>query len=337
MAYEMRADLPKVAVIGMGGSIAYTVDDPLRLHAYEDHGRVMSVEDLVRSVPELASIGHIVPVDVQRVDSTAVGPTDWMQVRDAVDDLLARTPDLDGVVITHGTASLEETAYFLDLVLETSTPVALVGAFRPPGGLSSDAPISLVNAVRVVASGQASGLGVLVVSNDRVHAARDVAKHSNHRLDAFISPDYGPLGVVEPNGEVVVRRAPVRAPRPLLTLGGRKRLPRVDIVYSYAGSDGTAIGAFLDAGAEAIVSAGFPPGRASKAEETLLTEARQAGVVWVQASRAGSGRVLTSDRFRSHGVVVADDLSPQKARILAMLGLCVTKDVVELQDLFWRY
>ena len=254
-------------------------------------------------------------------------------------DAIGREAPLDGVVITHGTATLEETAYFLNLTLKVDATVVLVGSQRPATGLSSDAGLNLLNAVRVAGAPEARGLGVLVLLNDEIQTARDVTKTSTLRLETFRSPDLGMLGYADPDGRVAIYRRPSRrhAPDTEFDVRGRTELPRVDIAASYAGADGAAIRAFVAAGARAIVSASLPPGVTTPAETEALLEARRRGVAIVLSSRAGSGRVLPRTLLRQQGFVVADNLTPQKARVLAMLALARTDDASEIQRMFDEY
>jgi L-asparaginase len=215
----------------------------------------------------------------------------------------------------------------------------VVGAQRPATGLSSDAGLNLLNAARVAGAPEARGLGVLVLLNEEIQTARDVTKTSTLRLETFRSPDLGMLGYADPDGRVAIYRRPSRrhAPDTEFDVRGRTELPRVDIAASYAGADGAAIRAFVDAGARAIVSASLPPGVTTPAETEALLDGRRRGVAIVLSSRAGSGRVLPRTLLRQQGFVVADNLTPQKARVLAMLALTRTDDVSEIQRMFDEY
>jgi L-asparaginase len=281
----------------------------------------------------------VVPVRFRAVSSAAVSPRDWLELNATVHAVVEREAPLDGVVITHGTATLEETAYFLNLTLDVDVPVVVVGSQRPASGLSSDAGMNLLGAVRVAGATEARGLGVLVLLNDEVQAAREVTKASTLRLETFRSHDVGMLGYADPDGRVAIYRRPTRrhAPGTEFDVRGLADLPRVDIAYSYAGADGTAIDAFVAAGARAIVSASLAPGTTTPAETAALLEARRRGVVVVLSSRAGSGRVLPRTVLRERGFVPADNLNPQKARVLAMLALTVSSDVLEIERIFGEY
>jgi L-asparaginase len=193
--------------------------------------------------------------------------------------------------------------------------------------------------VRVAGAREARGLGVLVLLNDEIQAAREVTKTSTLRLETFRSHDLGMLGYADPDGRVAIYRTPARrhAPATEFEARGQTELPRVDIATSYAGADGAAIRAFVAAGARAIVSASLAPGVTTAAETEALVEARRRGVLIVLSSRAGSGRVLPRASLRERGFVVADNLSPQKARVLAMLALTRTDDVGDVQRMFDEY
>jgi len=251
----------RVALIGTGGTISSIGRGSLDLWEYMDTSRKAEPDELLERFPEVGEAAEIVPVRFRAVGSTAIGPGDWLALDAAVHDAVARETPLDGVVITHGTATLEETAYFLNLTLKVDATVVLVGSQRPATGLSSDAGLNLLNAVRVAGAPEARGLGVLVLLNDEIQTARDVTKTSTLRLETFRSPDLGMLGYADPDGRVAIYRRPSRrrAPDTEFDARGRTQLPRVDIAASYAGADGTAIRAFVAAGARAIVSASLPP------------------------------------------------------------------------------
>lgn len=329
---------PRVAVIGTGGTISGVGRHSLDLYEYMDYGRRQEADELVGRFPEVGGQADVVPVRFRAIASSAISPADWLALNEAVHEVVSRDA-VDGIVITHGTATLEETAYFLNLTLKVECPVVLVGAQRPSNALGTDAGMNLLNAVRVAGAPEARGLGVLVLLNDEIQAAREVTKTSTYRLETFRSPDLGMLGYADPDGRVVIYRSPTRrrAPHTEFDARGVADLPRVDIVLSYAGADGAAVRAFVAAGARAIVSAGVAPGLATPAETEALLEARRAGVIVVQGSRAGSGRVLPRTVLTERGFVAADNLNPQKARVLAMLALTVTDDAAQIQRIFDEY
>jgi L-asparaginase len=241
-------------------------------------------------------------------------------------------------VLPHGTATLEETAYFLHLVLKTEKTVVLVGAQRPASALSSDAGMNLLGAVRVAIAPIARGLGVVVTLNDEIHSAREATKTSTYRLHTFRSPDFGVLGHVDGDGVEIYRRPTRRhAPDTEFDVSQITALPRVDIAYSYAGADGIIIDALIATGAAGIVSAGLAPGIPTPLERKALERAAKAGLVIVQSSRAGSGRVAWRRYLRQTGLVAADNLNAQKARILLMLALTRTAEIAQIQRMFETY
>ena len=324
----------KVAVIGTGGTISSVGRDPLDLQNYVTLGKMLDADGMLEKFPQGATFADLIPVAFPPIKSTDMTFSAWAKLVEIIDRLVEEHSDLSGVVILHGTASMEETAYALDLTLRTECPVVLTGAQRPSTGLSTDAAMNLANAVRVAAAPEARGLGVLVVLNDEIHAAREVTKTSTWRLQTFRSPDFGVLGYADADRIVIYRRPSRRcAPGGPFSLSDLKSPRRVDISYCYAGADGTAVRAFVAAGAEAIVSAGFAPGMVTPGEFDALEQAVRDGIVVVQSSRAGSGRVPTMDALAASGMIGADNLNPQKARIFLSLALNHTSDTAELRDM----
>jgi L-asparaginase len=277
------------------------------------------------------------PVTFRQVGSTDIGPKDWIEMRALIHRMPRDEPGIVGFVILHGTATLEETAFFLNLTLATSHPVALVGAQRPASALGSDAGMNLVNALRVAGSAEARGKGVLVVLNDEIHAARDVVKTSTYRLQTFRSVDFGALGHVDGDGAHFYR-APTRTHMPDTQFAGLEltTLPRVDIIYSYAGADAALVDAAVTAGARGLISAGFAPGSPTPEQRAAFERAANSGIVVVQCSRA-SGRVAPRRRLRESAIVAGEDFSPQKARILLMLALSMTSNIAAIQEAFQSY
>ena len=329
---------PKVAFIATGGTISSLGRDTLDIIDYTATGQRLSGTAILARVPEAAAVADVVAVDFKAVPSPQVAFPEWKALVLLCDRLVAEHPDLAGIVIGHGTATLEETAYALHLTAKVAVPIVMVGSQRPLSGLSSDAPLNLVNAVRTAASPASRGRGVLVVLNDEIQSAREVTKTSTARLQTFRSPDFGVLGHVD-GAEVNYYRAATRrhAPDTVFDIRRLDALPRVDIVYAYAGCDGTAVRAFLAAGARGIVSAGFAPAMTAPAEAEALAAAVKDGVVVVQATRAGSGRTATLTRLRDAGLIPSDNLNPQKSRILLALALTLTGDARAIEGFFKEY
>ncbi len=329
---------PKVAFIGTGGTISSLGRDSLDIIDYSANKMPLHAAEILQRVPETGAVAEVIPVRFRAVPSPEIHFADWKDLVLLCDRLVVEHPDLAGIVIGHGTATLEETAYALGLTAKVGLPIVVVGSQRPLNGLSSDGPLNLVNAIRTAASPASRGRGVLVMLNDEIQAAREVTKTATARLQTFRTPDFGVLGHVD-GSEVVYYRSTLRrhAPDTVFDLRSLEALPRVDIAYSYAGADGTAVRAFVAAGAKGIVSAGFAPAMTTPAEAEALREAVHEGVVVVQATRAGSGRTADITRLREAGFVNADNLNPQKSRILLSLALTVTSDPAEIGRMFREY
>ncbi len=335
----MITALPRIAVIGTGGTISSLGASSLDVLDYPDFGQKLTSEALLDRFPETRLVAAPITVTFRQVGSTDIGPKDWIELRALIHRLAKDDPAIAGFVIPHGTATLEETGFFLNLTLRVTQPVVLVGAQRPASALGTDAGMNLVNALRVAGSPEARGKGVLAVLNDEIHAARDVVKTSTYRVQTFRSLDFGALGHVDGDG-VHFYRAPLGAhmpDTPFAALDFAEPLPRVDIVYSYAGADGALVDAAVAAGARGIVSAGFAPGSPTPEQRAAFERAAKSGVVVVQCSRAASGRVAPRRRLRESGIVAGEDFSPQKARILLMLALSTTSDIAALQQVFQTY
>ena len=268
----MSDNKPQICIIGTGGSISTPGRNSLDLYEYSDYVKTLEVEELIGFFPELGRQYDIYPVRLKAIISPAITTQDWIEIHNKISEIAAHEPENRGIVITHGTSTIEETAYFLHLTLKIDIPVVLVGAQHPPNGLSSDAGLNLLNAIRVAISREARDLGVLVVMNDEVHSARDVTKTSNFRLHTFQSHELGILGYAEPDGSVVIYRRPNRrhTNNSEFEVKTLKEFPRVEIIYSYAGADGKLIDAAIESGSRGIVIAGMPP--SSLSISTCLNE-----------------------------------------------------------------
>lgn len=299
---------PQVRVIATGGTIANSPD-----------GR-MAVDTVLEQIPGIAEIAEITVRDYVRIGSSEISLQNWIDIAGVIMEELAAYPETDGIVVTHGSNTSEETAYFLNLVLDTEVPVVVVAAQRQRTTLSEDGSRNLYDAVRVAAHVGARGHGVLLVVNEMIHAARDVTKTISYRPETWDSGDLGVLGLVDID-RIRFYRTPTsrHTVNSDLRLGGVTRaeaLPRVDIVYTYAGAGPELVEAAINAGARGIVVAGFPTGSPTPGIAAALEKAEAAGVAVVMSHRGGRGRVQTTRPFTS-----ADNLTPQKARILLMLAL----------------
>ena len=330
--------LARVALVFTGGTIESVGRDRLDMSWYIEHNTRLTTAEVRARLPELEQLADVVEIPFRKLPSHALRDEDWLELV----ELIHRTADGEefaGVVITHGTNTLEESAYFLHLTLKTTKPVVLVGAMRPASAVSTDGELNLLDAVATAASPAVRGLGVLVVLNNTIFSARDVTKTATARLQSFQAPDAGPLGYADADRRVVIYHAPVR-PHTTQTefdVRGRAGLPRVDVVTSYVGADGAMIDAAVAAGARGIVSAGTGGGRPTPLEDEALTRAHEQGVAVCIASRVGSGRVARSPGMVARGRIGSDNLQAWKARVLLSLGLTVTSDPDELQRIFDTY
>jgi len=330
-------DRPRVDLIFTGGTIDSVGVDRLDLAWYIEAGKRLADGELVERVPELGSVADVREVPFRRLPSQSITDDDLFDLVRAIH--AAFEDGADGVVITHGTNTLEETAYFLHLTLRTDRPVVVVGAMRPSSAISADGYLNLFNGVRVAAEPTSAGMGVLVVLNDTIHSARDVTKTATYRVETFQARDLGPLGYADNDGRVLFYHRPMR-PHTSATefdLAHLAVLPRVDVVVSYLGADGTMIDAAVAAGARGIVSAGTGAGRPTPSEIEALDRASAAGVLIAQGTRVGSGRTVRSPGLRRRGWVATDNLQPWKARILLRLALATTTDPDEIQRIVDTY
>ena len=335
----MPNERPIVRVIGTGGSIAGVGPDRMDFILYPEIGDHITIQQSLDRVPEIQDIAEVKSEDLISVGSTAIGPGDWLALANKINGLLAEDPDLAGVVVTHGTATLEETAYFLHLTVKSTRPVVITGAMRPPTAMGTDADLNLMDAIRLASSPRATGLGVLTVLNNEIHSGRDVTKSNTYRVETFRPNELGFLGYVDSDGQVMIYRKPTRGHTvdTPFDVSGRTSLPRVDIVYAYAGADGMLVDAASNGGSDGLVLAGFGGGTFPPSFIEAGVRAVEKGIPVVLASRSTAGRVIITPRKSEQGFMVSDNLPPQKARILLMLGLAIRKDKAELQDFFYTY
>ncbi len=330
---------PRIKIVATGGSIAGIGPDRLDYMLYPEVGGHLTIEESLARIPEALELADVSGEDLISVGSTAIGPGDWLNLANRINRLLADDAGLSGIVVTHGTATLEETAYFLHLTVKSTRPVVITGAMRPPTAMGTDADLNLMDAIRLASSPNAAGLGVLTVLNNEVHCARDVTKSNTYRVETFRPNELGFLGYVDSDGQVMIYRKPTRLHTidTPFDVNGRETLPRVDIVYAYAGADGMLVDAARTGDSEALVLAGFGGGTFPPAFLEAGVRAVDQGIPVVLASRSTAGRVIMTPRKAEQGFIVSDNLPPQKARVLLMLGLTVTQDRNELQDFFYQH
>ena len=328
--------LPNVVVLATGGTIAGAAASDVQA-AYTS-GQV-GVEQLLAAVPQAKKLAVMRGEQIANIGSQDMNDEVWLKLARRINELAAMS-DVDGIVITHGTDTIEETAYFLNLVVKSKKPVVLTAAMRPSTALSADGPLNFFNAVAVAASKEAAGRGVLVVANDWIHGAASLTKTSTTAVQTFLSPLSGLIGTVA-YGETEFYRGPVGRSTAVseFSLDGVAALPRVDIVMAYENMDGKMIEAAVAAGAKGIVIAGVGNGNMTQpALDSLAAQAKK-GIVCVRSSRVTTGRVgrnveVNDDKL---GLVASDALNPQKARVLLRLALLKPRSVDDVQRLFREY
>jgi L-asparaginase len=329
-------ELPEVVVLATGGTIAGA--QPAEGDPGYKSGSI-SIDSLIAAAPGLEKLARITGEQIASIGSQDMNDAVWLTLANRANELLAR-PNVDGIVVTHGTDTAEETAYFLNLVIKSDKPVVLVGSMRPATSTSADGPLNLYNAVAVAADSGAKGLGVLVVSNDDLFAAREIQKTNTTDLQTFESPNRGQLGEAYYGKAWYFGRPTTRhTVRSEFSVGATTQLPRVDIVYAHASADAKMVEAARAAGAKGIVLAGVGDGNATKEMIDALAAAAKAGVVVVRSSRVGSGIVRRNIEVNDDelGFVVALELNPQKARVLLRLALLSTKSPTDIQRIFSEY
>jgi L-asparaginase len=331
--------LPRVYVLATGGSIASVGDSRMDFVDYPNSGRKFTIGELLARIPEAQQVAEVRAEQILNVGSNEVMPEHWLVLAKRVAQICREDPQAAGFVVTHGTATLEETAYFMSLTCRDPRPVVVTGAQRPPTALSTDTDINLLDAIRVAAAPGSRGKGALVVLNNEIQAAREVTKTNSFRLETFKSNEIGFLGYADADGQVVYYRTPTRrfGEQSEFDVESITALPRVDITLAYAGVDGVVVRALMEAGCAGIVSAGLGNGGSAPGHMGALRAARAAGIPVVIATQAGNGRVAAMRKFVEDGLIVGDNLSPRKARILLMLALTRTRDAAQIQRMMSEY
>src|SRR6476659_4666726 len=334
---QMEAQkLPRIIILATGGTIAGAGTSSDR-DGYTA-GKI-PIDDLIGSIPTVKKVADITGEQIASVGSQDMTIDIWKKLAVRINEIF-KNNEADGIVITHGTDTQEETAYFLDLVLTSDKPVVLTGSMQPATAISADGPKNLYDAITIAANPKSKGRGVLVSFNEGIYDARDVMKLSTTKTNAFGSPNTGPVGQAY-DGRVEYYSKSEREVKPTrpVTVTADTKFPRVDIVYMYADAPSDQIDMLVSKKVDGIVIAGVGNGNFNKAYTEAVKRAVAAGVVVCRASRTPSGRVVLHDEINDDelGTIVSDDLTPQKARILLMLGLTKTKDTKQLQQLFFKY
>ena len=324
---------PTIYILATGGTIAGSGSGALDT-SYTSG--TVTVDKLIAAVPEINKIATIKGEQISNIGSQEMNNEVWFKLANRVNELLT-SGKADGVVITHGTDTMEETAYFLNLVVKSDKPIVMVGAMRNSGSLSADGPLNIYNAVNVAMCKKAVGKGVMVVMNDEIHAAREVTKTNTTAVDTFKSPNSGKIGTVF-YGNVKFYMSPVRkhTVNSAFDITKIKELPRVDIIYSHSNDNPDFVNLAVKNGAKGIVNAGMGNGNPFPSALEALGEAVKSGVVVVRDSRVGSGETTLNGEVDDgkYGFLASDNLNAQKARVLLMLALTQTTDKAKIQEFF---
>jgi L-asparaginase len=330
LAADSPKVLPKVKLFSTGGTIQGS--GPNRDEVADYKPAKFTPKQLLDDLPEASKLADITCEEIAATGSGGIDTKIQLKLAKEINAWLAQ-PDSAGAVVTHGTATLEETAYFLNLVIHSDKPVLVVGSMRPHSAISGDGPLNLYNAFRTAVDPEARDKGVMVLLNEEINAARDVTKTNTERPNTFESRDMGPIGVADSDRIVFYRKLLYRHTyKSEFEVSQLAELPKVDIVYGYQEAGRTAIDSLIAAGAKGIVLDDNGPGF-----NAAIKDGRQKGVVFVQSDRKGSGRVLEKASTLARGVVTADNLNAQKARQLLRLALTKTSDPKKIQRMFDQY
>ena len=340
-AAQTRTDreLPLVYILATGGTIAGQAATSTNLTDYKPG---LMGDQLVQAVPEIKQFARVRVEQIANIPSPDLTFTHWLTLAKRINAIYAEDPTVAGVVITHGTNTIEETGYFLNLTVKHDRPVVMVGSMRPATAISADGPLNLLNAVRTAIAPESRGKGVLVVLNDEINGARDVTKTNTYRVETFKSPELGMLGYVDGDKVVYYRASTKRhTERSEFDVSSLTDLPKVEILYSYIQPSPALVKALVADGARGIVFAGTGAGLISSSERDALKPVvalpAESRPLLVRSNRTGNGRVVGRDDYDTMGFIPADNLNPQKARILLMLALTRTRDRQEILRMFEQY
>lgn len=337
--------LPHVVLMSMGGTIASKATDRMNINNYGGRGMRVEPQEWLDALPEIAQVARVTTEDMRPPEAPQGAPTgggtSFEQLYKVARRLQAIADDagIDGIVVTHGTNTMAETAWFMDLVVDIKKPVVFVGSQRPWTGISGDGPLNLYNAIRVAASPNAAGKGVLHAMNQNINAARDVVKTSAYRVETFKSMDLGVIGVVDPD-RVVFHTEPLRRHTHKSEFNIRllpEQLPPVEVLYAYTESPGYLVDALVEHGVKGIIIDGTGAGSPAGGQSDAIKRAQEKGVVIVATARTRGGRVQDTPRRRDAKIIPGDNLQPEKARILLQLALTKTTDPKQIARIFNEY
>ena len=332
-----RKDVPNIVVLATGGTIAGAQMDAKK-QGYKSG--TFQVEDLIAAVPSLKDMADLTGEQVVNIGSQDMSDAVWLQLSKRANEVL-KDDKVDGVVITHGTDTMEETSFFLQLTVKSDKPVVMVGSQRPATAVGADGPANLYNAVAVACDKNAKGRGVMVVMNDQIHSARTVEKTDTINMQTMMSPDRGPAGLVN-TGKIAWLDMPAgkHTAQSEFDISNVTALPRVDIIYAHANMSPDLIDAAINNGAKGIVVAGVGDGNMTKeAVATLQKAVAEKGILVVRSTRLSTGVVLRNSEVNDDqmGFVASGEFNPGKSRVLAQLALLKTKDPKQVQTMFYAY
>jgi L-asparaginase len=330
-------NLPRVIILGTGGTIA---GQGMNSTGAGYIPAKLSIDTLLKDIPSINTIANIKAEQIVSVGSYDMTIEIWIKLARRINEIFAKN-EADGVVITHGTDTQEETAYFLNLTIKSDKPVVLTGAMRAATAISADGPKNLYDAIVVACDPQSKGKGVMVCFNGNLYDGKNVVKVNTTNVNAFASPNTGPIGQVY-DGNVVyytetLNKKSINSP---FDVSKRETLPRVEIAYMYVDASASAIYAFINDKVDGLIIAGSGDGSFNKSILSAVDTAVKKGIIVVRSSRVVAGRVTQFNQVfddKKLGTIASDDLNPQKARILLMLALTITKDKDQIQKMFLEY
>lgn len=335
-ASAATGDKPDIKVLATGGTIAGSAASDTKTTGYK--AGALGIDTLLNAVPETKNYAVLSGEQICSIDSKDMTDDIWLKLAKRCNTLL-KDKNVDGIVITHGTDTLEETAYFLNLTVKSQKPVVITGAMRPATAISADGPMNLLNAVRIAADKKSAGRGVMVALNDQIDAARNVTKTNTTSVNTFQSPLAGSIGVVNDGvPEFYGQTTRLNTTASEFDVTNLDKLPYVKVIYGTANDDALFVDAAIKAGVKGIVYAGTGNGSIHKDAEKALAKASAAGIVVVRSTRLVSGTVIPAEQsYIDEHFIDGDSLNPQKCRILLQLALTKTHDLKAIQDMFHKY
>lgn len=334
--FSQSKDLPNIVILATGGTIAGSAESGTQ--AGYTSGQV-GIETMIEAVPGIRDLANITGEQIANVGSQDMSVEIWLKLANRINELLA-TDDIDGIVITHGTDTQEETAYFLNLVVKSDKPIVTTGSMRPSTAVSAEGPLNLYNAVAVAANPESKRRGVMLVMNDQIHSAHGVTKTNTTSVQTFMSPIHGLMGAVI-YGKMEFYREPhgIHTSESEFSIDGVTELPRVDIIYGCVDMPADLIDMSIKAGAKGIVIAGVGNGNMNTPGLNACKEAVSKGILVVRSTRVPTGYVLRNAEVNDdeYGTIASDELNAQKSRVLLMLALLSKKNAKETQMIFYNY